>query len=87
VRITAREGERGRGGEWVFSIRDNGIGIDPAYHDRIFDLFSRLHTQEAYPGTGIGLALCKKIIERHGGRMGIDSKPGEGTTVHFTLPA
>jgi hypothetical protein len=75
------------GAHWVFSIRDNGIGIDPAYHDRIFDLFSRLHTQEAYPGTGIGLALCKKIIERHGGRMGIDSKPGEGTTVHFTLPA
>ena len=74
-------------GAWHVSIRDNGIGIDPAYHTRLFELFSRLHTQEAYPGTGIGLALCKKIIARHHGRIWIDSEPGEGTTVHFTLPA
>ena len=73
------------GEEWLFTVEDNGIGIAPEHVPRLFQIFKRLHTQDQYPGSGIGLALCRKIVTLHGGRIWMESEPGTGTRVCFTL--
>lgn len=83
IRVTARRERH----EWVFSVADNGIGIEPRFAEDVFKMFRRLHPGSAYPGTGIGLAVARKAVERHGGRIWVESEPGQGATFHFTLGA
>jgi signal transduction histidine kinase len=84
VRIHVSAGIRGV--LWRFSVQDNGIGIDPQYKEKIFGVFKRLHHDRKYSGTGIGLAICQRVVERYGGRIWVESEPGKGATFFFTVP-
>lgn len=74
------------GSEWVFTVLDNGIGIEPRHYEKICDIFQRLYDQSRYPGTGIGLAICRRVVQRHGGGIGLQSEPGEGSAARLAIP-
>ncbi len=85
--VIAVDAEQEPGGDWRITFADNGIGIDPVYAERVFGFGERLHTEDAIPGTGMGLAVCKTLVERHGGRIWVEPAPGGGSAFRFTLPA
>jgi signal transduction histidine kinase len=86
IEIDCERGEGDHDGNWVISVTDNGIGIEPEFVDKVFVIFQRLHGRDAYTGTGIGLAVCKKIVELHGGTIAVDATTSVGTRLWFTLP-